>query len=569
MKKRIICIVMTAILFFAVITPALAAGGNVPTIIVPGYSSCELYYNYGQPDQEQVWPFAASDAVVETIKDAPNAIYSLACLALDNCEPAGKAISGGGQRILKKMFCDPNGKSLYNVTTYPNKPSISNYAYLKKNAPGDIEEPDLCKRLAGVIGAENVFVYHYDFRMSTYDCAEELNDFITEIRRYTGCKKVNIFGFSYGGLVTGSYLSRYKNSAPVNNVVLNVPVLGGTSFAKRFILGEVDFPMGSLIGLLEFALSSESNMAAVLKGVSLDKIERVTAAFLKDISVLPLNWGSFWDLTTPSDYNALKPQFLNSKENGELIRKCNIVHNNYMKNYSSTFRQLKNRGAKISIICNYADHSAFGGSVLNDMLVDARSASGARTAKVGERFPDSYKPAYTTCRNRSHCHVAPSMKVDATSAYLPENTWFIDGQYHGMYTKEPYSFDLVMLLLTTKKAVDIYTDKKYPQFNYSRAPYRAVTADFNGCNPGYVKADSKTLTIKNPSNIETILITGVEMDGYSFNLPVNRLLLPGKSMTVTCNGSLPKGHTLMKVSYVKPTLGKSVTAREFDFVPAK
>ena len=59
------------------------------------------------------------------------------------------------------------------------------------------------------------------------------------------------------------------------------------------------------------------------------------------------------------------------------------------------------------------------------------------------------------------------------------------------------------------------------------------------------------------------------MDGYSFNLPVNRLLLPGKSMTVTCSGSLPKGHTLMKVSYVKPTLGKSVTAREFDFVPAK
>ncbi|MBQ9551442.1 MAG: alpha/beta fold hydrolase [Clostridia bacterium] len=568
MKKRLLCMFLTVVLAAAGMTPALAASDKTPTVVVSGYSSCQLYYHYGKADQEQVWPFAAKDAVTETVKDAPNAVYSLACLALGNGEPAGKAISGGGQRILKKMFCDPNGNSLYDVTTYPNDPAISNYAYMKENAPDDIEEPVLCEALAEKIGEENVFVFHYDFRMSSYDCAANLNKFINAICRYTGSKKVNVFGFSYGGLVVGIYLSRYKKTAPVNNVVLNVPVLGGTSFARRFIEGDAQFPVGSLAGLFEFGLDSESNLSGALQGVSLRKIEQIANAFLTDISVLPLNWGSFWDLTTPEDYNELKPQYLDSQKNAELIRKSDIVHG-YMKNYVGTFRTLKNRGAKISIICNYVDYSAFGGDVLNDMLVDARSASGAVTPKVGERFADDYKPVYKTCKNHAHSHVAPSRKIDATSAYLPENTWFVDGQYHGMYTKEPYSFNLVLLLLTTKKAVDIYTDKAYPQFNYSRAAYRAVTADFNGCKPCYVAAGSNLLTITNPSTDKNILITGVEMDGFAFRLPKDRLLKPGQSMTVPCSGKLPKGHTLLKVSYIKPTVGKSVTAREFDIVPAK
>ncbi len=558
---------MAVLLAAAVAAPAFAAGDQTPTVIVPGYSSCQLYYHYGKPDQEQVWPFAAKDAVVQTVKDTPNVLYSLVCFALNNYDPLGRAISGGGQRILQKMFCDSNGNSLYDVTTYPNDPAISNYAYLQKNAPDDIEEAALCERLAGTIGGENVFVFHYDFRMSSYDSAGQLNDFIKAIRRYTGSKKVNLFGFSFGGLVVGTYLSRYQKTAPVNNVVLNVPALGGTSFARRFILGEAEFPVGSVAGLFEFG--GESNLSGVLQGVSLRRIEKIANAFLKDISVLPLNWGSFWDLTTPEDYNDLKPQFLDSQKNAELIRKCDVVHNNYMKRYVSTFRTLKNRGAKISILCNYVDYSAFGGDVLNDMLVDARSASGAVTAKAGERFEDGYKPVYQTCKNRGHSHVAPSMKIDATSAYLPENTWFIDGQYHGMYTKEPYTFDLVMLLLTTDKAVDIYTDKAYPQFNYSRAAYRAVSADFDGCLPGYMAPNSQTLIIKNTSDDKNILITGVEMEGVAFRLPRNRLLKPGQRMTVPCSGSLPKGHTLLKVSYVKPAVGKSVTAREFDIVPVK
>lgn len=569
MKKRVLSFLMVILLAAAVMSPALAASDKTPTVIVPGYSSCQLYYHYGKTDQEQVWPFAPMDAVSETVKDLPNVLYSLACFALNNYDPLGRAISGGGQRILKKMFCDPNGKSLYDVTTYPNDPAISNYAYLQKNAPDDVEEPDLCERLAGQLGGENVFVFHYDFRMSSYDSAGQLNDFIRAIRRYTGSKKVNLFGFSFGGLVVGTYLSRYQKNAPVNNVVLNVPVLGGTSFARRFILGQAEFPIGSLVGLLEFALQSETNLSAALRGASLPKIEKITGAFLRDIAVLPLNWGSFWDLTTPEDYNELKPQFLNSRENGALIRKSDIVHNNYMKHYAGTFRALKNRGVKISILCNYVDYSAFGGDVLNDMLVDARSASGAVTAKVGERFADGYKPAYKTCKDHSHHHVAPSMKIDATSAYLPENTWFIDGQYHGMYTKEPYTFDLVMLLLTANKKIDIYTDKRYPQFNYSRAAYRAVSADFNGCLPGYMAANSKTLTVTNTSDDKSILITGVTMDGVTFRLPKNRLLAPGASMSVPCSGRQPKGHTLLKVSYVKPAVGKSVTAREFDIVPVQ
>ena len=42
MKKRVLCMVLSVVLAAAVMTPALAAGGKTPTVVVSGYSSCQL-----------------------------------------------------------------------------------------------------------------------------------------------------------------------------------------------------------------------------------------------------------------------------------------------------------------------------------------------------------------------------------------------------------------------------------------------------------------------------------------------------------------------------------------------
>ena len=568
--KKIISIILAAVMVFALAMPALAADDEVcPVIVISGYSSCNLYENYGTDTQETVWPFEVSDALNQTLDDLPNFLKCMFLFMLGNGVPAGESIAKGGEIILEKMYTNPDGTSKYNVTHYPNDPKITNYSYLVKGEQGEVNEKELCAACADKVGGENVFLFQYDFRMGVYDSATELNGYVKAVLEYTGAKKVNMFGISFGGFILGSYLSLYKETAPVNNAVLDVPALGGTSFAKRFFLGEVDFPISSLVSLAESLIGKETNLAPIFKNTKLSKVEPLASAFLKEIRELPLTWGSMWDLLSPEDYKELKPQFLDEKENAELIRKSDIIHNDVMKNYRKNFLYCMDRGINISIICNYVDYTAFGGEKLADMLLDADKTSGATCALANEKFSDGYQAVGTTCNKKSHNHIAPSMQIDASSCYLPESTWFIKDEYHGCYAKDPYGFELVKTLLFAEKRMDIYSDKDYPQFNYSRAPYRSVAADFENENPGYISKTRGNLIVTNLSETSSIYIRKIEMDGITFEMPANRIIKPGESIKISYTGSLPTGYEGLKISYIKSALGKDLYTRTIDIIPNK
>ena len=241
--------------------PTFAANEKIPLITVGGYASSQLY-DYSGDEPQQVWPFDPQAALKQTASDLPNFTISLLKFLCGSSESLGNAVADGGMKILEKMFCNEDGSSVYNVNHYPNDPALTNYKYLTDSGRLDlVREKNLSAAAAERIGGENVFSFQYDFRMGGYDIANELSDYVNAVLKYTGAKKVNIFGMSYGGFVVGAYLSLFADSAPINNAVLYVPALGGTSFAKRFFLGEVDFPVASLISLGENILGKETDLA--------------------------------------------------------------------------------------------------------------------------------------------------------------------------------------------------------------------------------------------------------------------------------------------------------------------
>ena len=282
--------------------------------------------------------------------------------------------------------------------------------------------------------------------------------------------------------------------------------------------------------------------------------------------MLPLHWGSLWDLLTPESYERLKPVMLDGEASAELIRKSDVIHHEIMPNYRSSFLRCMERGANVSIICNYVDYTAFGGDRLADMLLDASQVSGAICPSVGKRFPRGYSAVRTVCTDSKHDHVAPSMKIDASSAYLPENTWFVDGQYHGTYTQDPNTFALIERLLFADGRTDVYSFAEFPQFEVAQAPYYSVNAVFKGEQAGHT-GDSGTLIITNLSPSRSVLITGVSMPGVKFSKPSGRLLKPGESAEIKVISAKPlDGRAELKVSYLKPVFGKSAAVRSFDFV---
>ena len=59
------------------------------------------------------------------------------------------------------------------------------------------------------------------------------------------------------------------------------------------------------------------------------------------------------------------------------------------------------------------------------------------------------------------------MEIDASYCYLPDNTWFVDGLYHGMTFNEDYTRELAIRLLLTDELTDVFTDPAFPQFRAS------------------------------------------------------------------------------------------------------
>ncbi len=566
--KKLLSIVLVFVMLLGIFVPAFAQSENeqLPLIVLGGYGSSPLYYIAEDGTTEQVWPLSFDRISDQTTKDLSAVIITVLKFLCGDVDDLGNAIAVGGMEILNKAFCGENGESLYNVKYFPNDPKYTNYNYLSENRTTELHEKELCAAQAKIRGGDRVFCFQYDFRKGGYEAAVNLDEYVKAVLEYTGAEKVDIFGISYGGFVGGTYLSLYADTAPVNNVVLDVPALGGTSFAKRFFLGEVDFPVSSLASLFETLLGSETNIAGLLKNVKLPRIEKLASVFLKTISVLPSRWGSLWDLLTPEDYEVLKARLLDPVENAEIIRKSDIVHHEVMPNYKENFARCMERGANISILCNYVDYTAFGGDKLADMLLDASQVSGAVCTDVGKRFSDGYTPVGTSCNDSNHNHLAPSMKIDASSAYLPENTWFINGQYHGTYAKDPYTVELINKLLTAEGKTDIYTYESFPQFQIALQPYYSVNAVFKGEMTGHV-GDSDTLTVTNLSTENEIRLVSIKMEGAKFEIPCERALAPGESVDIKVNFTQPiTGYREMTIKYTKQTFGPIISERNFDFV---
>ncbi len=573
MKKALSIFLATVILLLGVCAPIANAQqiSKLPVIILGGFSSGQLYIDYGEESEEKVWSFEVSAALKQTASDLENFVPALLRLMLlGDFATMGSVAGNGGKIILEKLFCKEDSSSVYPLETYPADPAISTYTYLKENGLDEhILEKPLAEYVAGKIGGDNVFFFQYDMRLGMVDLSALLKDFVDAVLEYTGSDRVNIFGISYGGFLLGSYLSLYGTEGKVYNAVLNVPALGGTSFAKRFFTAETDFPLYSLISFAELAIGLETNLAPLFKNTQLDKIEVLAKAFLNEIMALPYFWGSLWDLLTPEDYEELKPLLLDSNASAELIRKSDIVHHEIMPNYRKNFLACMEKGVNVSIMCSYASQNAFGGEQYGDMLLDAAAVSGAKVVTYGERFEDGYKACGTVCGKASHNHVSPSMEIDASCAYLPENTWFVKDQFHGMYAMDENTFSLVKTLLFAEERADIYTYEEYPQFLLSENAYYDVTAGFDSDVHGYVEGDEKEFTVTNIST-KPMVITAVECEGIDldFNLPANRAVLAGESITFSFDGEIPEAqrkHFSVKISYLMPTVGIPTASRTIDF----
>ena len=578
MKKFISILLCVAMMISCVSVAAFAKDAeDTPVILVPGFLQPYMYIE-GEDgaEDEYLWLPMKEKIINRIIDDMPNFLASIFGLLYGDVENFGVTLGGGAYAVAEKMRCNPDGSSVYPVVHYNNDPAESNAANLKKIVDKEAERKNILFEnfidyavANNYADLENIFIFEYDSRYDSIILAEELREFIKEVKEYTGSEKVNLFTISYGGLIAATYLYYHMDEGDVGKAVLNVPPLQGTDFPDRLFRQNVDLPFYTLIDFVESVLCVGSNVAMFFRTMDGKFLDTVMNGASGGMLEVVRYWGSLYALSSTEYYEGMKKDFLNSEESKGIIERNDIIHYEIMPAMEETFEKCLDKGIDVSIIACTGSNICLGGDSNGDILVPVYSASGATVAKMGEVFPDGYAGVKTSCDNPEHNHVSPSMEVDASSAYLPEKTWFIEDSYHAMFELEDYAMSLSAKLLFTDELKDVYSDPAYPQFEFSDNPHQGLHAKFNSSSTGYISSADTSLIVENVYERNIVKILSVKADGIDikFDALGSAILMPGDSVEIGFDGDVPQlnaKRSELVIEYVKVGIVSGVCTKVFE-----
>lgn len=525
-----------------------------PVILVPGYASASLCYEQ-DGETKSAWGWKVNDITPKILSNLKDIIMSADDYLLrNNKRSLIDTVSKCLISLLEPMECSPDGTSIYNVRPVLSRAEETCDSYLNKVYPkGDYRvELDMTGAIDELIGEENVFYFNCDFRMSASDCAADLDRYIQDVKEYTGSQKVNIVAVSHGGLITAAYLAIYDQKADVFNVVMDEPALGGSGLACDIINGKIRFDEETFIKYLEYHSMCETEFNLLVKAHQLGFLDDAMEEIVSAVRESFIYWGSFWDFLPADEYEKYKAIYLDENESAALIEKCDFTHYNIMTNYPDIFKGAQQRGINVSIIAGCGNRIVTGLDINSDGIINVSSSTGASCAPFGTRFSESY----TAKALNEKRIISPSMEIDATDCYLPDNTWFVNGLFHGMEFWDEYSRSLLFKLLLSDEPSDVYSDRNYPRFHDTTSATQSVYIEAE--NGGFIYPQDSELSLTNTSNKYKIHILNIKCKGADIDFEYDfHTLRPGESQTVRFSGMIPDALTYAEITVTYFVLGSA------------
>lgn len=536
MIKRILPLILSLILIISVI-PAANAADVTPLIMVSGFGATTLAEN-----GEAVFP-PSMDKVSEALGFSDDLTLEEIITGFGDYMQEGgdvKQLSAIVSKIVEPIRLNPDGSSVYDVRPIVSGAENTSYADFRENdmlkyIPYTGSEFLDMESVAARIGEENVFNFMYDWRADYDIVADEFKEYIDDVLRLTGAKKVSIYSVSQGCLVVGQYLFKYSDLKQTDKVVFDTPVLGGTTFATDlFTPGEADFNMNVILSLLSDILHTELDLTGLTDIAESEYVVNLINA-IKDPVLLPAlkSCIAFWQLVPIEDFESHWPAILTEEENAEVLNAVRNFHKGFMGNITETFEKATDNGATVSIKACTGFDLVTDSDVYSDSIVDMRYSTGAVCAPYGEAFPEDYVQAVDNGKNS----ISPDRTIDLSAGYWPDRTWVVNGLFHGQVEWCEKSLGLVEELLFTDNIKDAYSSYEYPQFMQSHSPTSDLTANFISTNNGFLLLDDGrtdyTLEIKNVSNKNSFIISDISCSAVNIELETNKVTLPGETLYFT------------------------------------
>lgn len=510
---------------------------DYPVVVVPGFASSALYE---VSTGESAWNIDFLALVTDIFADIGKAIAAIGGLTVGNTDIIAEMV---GENLLKqceKVICNDDGTSKYSLQVYSTDAAMTNHTALDLYADGAHKyEAECVDEIEKYVSRDEIYYFNCDWRMGAEFCANMLRDYIDSVIAHSGKEKVNIYAISHGGQITATYFALYGEEMKVDNCIMSSPAIGGAAIAYDAFSGDVDLDEENLLRFIEHGMKWEEDYNWLVKAKALgildDLLNSVAPYFFRAIG----NWGCIWDFMPADVYDEAKERLLDKEENARLIEISDRFHYEILPLMNTKLQALVEAGVDISIIAGYGNEAVSGMNCTSDGIITTQGQSGAYCAPFGKRFADGYVQKNPCNGNYK---LSPGRDIDASTAYLPDNTWFVENHYHGMIIRAPYTSELFMNLLLTDNLPDVYADPDYPQFHDSLNASCGIWAHFDNCASGYIDSDAKSLVIRNVCNESEIRITAVVCDGLDITFLVDaaHVLAPGESVEIPFVGEIEK-----------------------------
>ncbi len=464
--RRFISIVFCATLIFYSFVPAFAAVGacscgNSPVIQVRGIGET-LYDENGNeifstdnivngilPVMPQLAEFLATqdiDTFVNAVSTAVNTIF--APVAYDNDMNRDSVVTVGYSTAPVETYMD-----------FENMGSEETLAFM----------------LYEELGEKHTYYFTYDWTGNPFEIAENLNDFIQEVKATSGHDKVSICAESMGGSITNTYLAMYGYD-DVETVVMSNSAFNGLEMLGQLFTGNPEIDGNALARLISQSIRGNAEYGSLLEYIPVFEQlalmandifaaagDRMYAEILIPIfGYIP----SFWCLIP--EYSYLEAMDYMLGDAGLNLKA--FVYSYYSLVANPTDARVDEMVESDEV--NYFNVSNYNRYIApvtpsakwnSDGVIETYNTSGfATVADMGETLGDDYVQAVDTGKNM----ISPDNVIDASTCQAPMQTWFIKNLGHVAYGTDDGTGDFYIWLLTADEQYTVDSNPEYPQFMY-------------------------------------------------------------------------------------------------------
>lgn len=523
--KVVLSVVLAIALMLLTVSPAFAINqkcdcGTAPIVQVRGIG--ETLY-----DGEGNEVFSTDNIVSGILPAIPYLTYYLATGDTD-------VLVDGLKKAVKDIFApvsydnNLNRDTVVTVKGYTSDP-VETYVDMSEEHSGS--EYTLAQAVYNELGEGHSYLFIYDWTANPFDIAEDLNQFIQEVKEKSGHDKVSICAESMGGCMTNTYLALYGYD-DVENLVMANSAFNGLEMLGQLFIGNPEIDGEALAGLIVQSIYGNAEYASLIPYIPIfeqlalfanDLFEKAGDRIYKEVLIPVFGYlPSFWCFIPEYHFEEAIENML--PDAGPALLK--FVNDYYEKVASKTGERVKAmvESEYINYFC-VSNYNKFIAPVTktarwnSDGVIETYNTSGfATVADMGATLGEDYVQAVNMGRNM----ISPDNVVDASTCQAPMQTWFTKNWGHIAYNLNDGTCDFYIWLLTAKEQYTIDSNPIYPQFMYYNTeipmlmPYTCGSGDVTG--DGKVTAIDATLILKAASGMicfptENLINADVNCDG--------------------------------------------------------